>query len=263
MTTNYQVFNSLDTIALIANFIKNDLGNVFPYLIIDCSKHSIVLPIGEDIKDFTNFTPIINNRSNIKSDKNDYKRLAGPITSTNKHLFQGLSTFVSDIFNDKSLKDGNYTITINPLLSLEGCKLQPYHQDWDTISENLPTTNYSYNGIFSASVNSTVNIKVGSKYYIVPIPLNHLFIARQDLIHAGSAYDKENLRIHFYFDAADCKREKDIVWLVTLTGMTKSLYPHSLINLVVARSSRITNSRTKRISRIFKSKSLKVKSIKV
>jgi hypothetical protein len=90
------------------------------------------------------------------------------------------------------------------LLSIKGCQEQQSHTDYD------PSDEKSYKSrILLVAIMDDTNIIVWNKqgYHrrIISIPKGSVFIGRGTLIHGGSPYDSNNVRLHYNIDyGCDC-----------------------------------------------------------
>jgi hypothetical protein len=98
------------------------------------------------------------------------------------------------------------------LYSKAGCERQKTHTDYDTATDNdKELAKNSFFAIFAIMDNTSVVVDAENNgiIKIIAIPKGSLFIARGDLIHAGSDYENENVRLHVYFDNVDLKKDKN------------------------------------------------------
>lgn len=121
------------------------------------------------------------------------------------------------------------------LLSLEGCSAQAPHADGvpsKTFYENSPIPMSALISIHESTTltiwpkshilvhhSATVHKNTKAPFdpiscEIVSIPAGHVCFFRQDLIHAGSAYASDNVRMHIMFDHPDVDRKKDSVFVI-------------------------------------------------
>lgn len=109
-----------------------------------------------------------------------------------------VSILCNEEFN--GLKKSNMTL----LLSIKGCQEQQSHTDYD------PSDEKSYKSrILLVAIMDDTNIIVWNKqgYHrrIISIPKGSVFIGRGTLIHGGSPYDSNNVRLHYNIDyGCDC-----------------------------------------------------------
>lgn len=91
-----------------------------------------------------------------------------------------------------------YTLQ-NPVLlqSLKGCKQQQWHTDYD------PSDHTTGFGLLLALEDDT---RFETLEETVRLSRGDLLIFKGDLVHAGSWYDKENIRIHAYWDIVHTRR---------------------------------------------------------
>jgi succinate dehydrogenase flavin-adding protein (antitoxin of CptAB toxin-antitoxin module) len=97
---------------------------------------------------------------------------------------------------------------ITILYSKDGCVQQQTHTDYGTETDNEKELGKkSYFAIFAIMDNTSVIVYDAEKddNIKISIPKGGLFLARGDVIHAGSDYEKENIRLHVYLDNVDLK----------------------------------------------------------
>jgi hypothetical protein len=143
-----------------------------------------------------NFATIIQNEDNT----NDNKRLMLKNPSTKQIKNFGLVdvdkkvlNFCNEEFN--GLKKSSMSI----ILSLKGCQEQQKHTDYDTEFTEI----YKSRILLVAIMDNTKIIvwnKYGYKHRVISIPKGSIFIGRGTLVHAGSEYDIDHLRLHYYVD---------------------------------------------------------------
>ena len=156
------------------------------------------------------------NKSDNKRKQSSISKKTKFIQKLNKHL---------QAFNDK-LTAKNWVV----LYSENGCQKQCAHCDYTpdklfgTISDNL----IPCGAIFAIQDGTTLDIwkntiGVSNKLKKLDKPIKRetvnlnkgdLFIFRGDLIHAGSEYKHENIRIHAYMDSPLIHRTKNRTWTI-------------------------------------------------
>ncbi len=115
------------------------------------------------------------------------------------------------------------------LLSLAGCQRQVAHRDINPQTEQFQNHVRNEGALPSSCV---VAVQHGSTMCVWPgshldpdflpaekdmvrisIPKHHMLVFRADLVHSGSDYDADNLRIHFFLDpkVGSWVRERDVV----------------------------------------------------
>jgi hypothetical protein len=119
------------------------------------------------------------------------------------------------------------------LLSKPGCQEQAAHSDYvpDTEFRKWISTNPPYLAILALTDGTKLNIWPGSAGLIImeehrlfgkpAIPKTtlrlkkgELLIFRGDLVHAGSAYEEENIRLHIYLDSPKIPRVHNRTWVI-------------------------------------------------
>lgn len=100
---------------------------------------------------------------------------------------------------------GNHTLQTPVVLqSLTGCKQQQWHMDYD----DKNTTGF---GMLLALQNGT---RLETRECTIHLKQGDLLIFNGDLVHAGSWYDCENLRIHAYLDVVGGHRRANSTYLI-------------------------------------------------
>lgn len=116
------------------------------------------------------------------------------------------------------------------LRSLPGCSRQMAHTDYVPIEEllNCPPDELPYLFLFAVEDNTSLIVWPGSHKVIqgrgrtistiAPQKLNlsagDAVLFRPDLVHAGSEYTTENIRIHCYIDSARVPRNPNRTWII-------------------------------------------------
>jgi len=144
--------------------------------------------------------------------KNDKKRIQSSLRCNNVIISEFIKKLQQKIYDllpsDSSLYFSNWVI----LKSFAGCEQQRPHTDYniDTIVDKnnppllvlvslMPETYldiWTFNGIHKKVV----------------MDKGDVLIFRADLVHAGSSYTKENIRIHSYLDHPSVKRIPNRTW---------------------------------------------------
>lgn len=91
------------------------------------------------------------------------------------------------------------------LQSLNGCKQQQWHVDYD------PQKNTTGFGMLLALQNGT---RLETLEATIHLNQGDLLIFNGDLVHAGSWYDYENLRIHAYLDVKGSHRLANSTYII-------------------------------------------------
>lgn len=104
-------------------------------------------------------------------------------------------------------------VTLNDpsvLMSVPGCGKQRWHYDFDTDPPYFHPTVKSYSVMLGLQNNTKLDIfdQLTNLEHQIIYNKGDLLIFRGDLIHAGSAYDNWNTRVHWYADYEGNGREK-------------------------------------------------------
>jgi hypothetical protein len=99
-------------------------------------------------------------------------------------------------------------VDISILYSKNGCGKQKTHTDYDTSNEkDRELAKKSFFALFAIMDNTNIIVQHDADSKLedreVFIPKGCLFFGRGDLIHAGSSYEQDNVRLHFYIDHVD------------------------------------------------------------
>lgn len=149
---------------------------------------------------------------------------------------------------------GGGSLILSPvsiLLSLAGCMAQELHHDFNMMEKTIETKQ-SYLIIASLMPKTKLTVFTQNKEKTINMNEGDLFIGRGDLIHAGAAYDIDNVRLHWYADYPDNGRREGKTYLynkITDTTTCSDFY-HRYIesrqeNAVVARAKIVTNKQKK------------------
>lgn len=151
---------------------------------------------------------------NLK-DRQDYKRKQTnfPKKLGNK-LFRQIKNFTETYYSNLISKEWSI------LLSLPGCHEQAPHCDYvqDDQFENVKDRDIPLSYIICLQENTKINLWVNSLKMVYRKPIapirktevkmnvGDVLVFRGDLVHAGSAYNDENIRVHGYLDSKTIKR---------------------------------------------------------
>lgn len=153
-----------------------------------------------------------------------------------KDLSERVSETVKKIFGS-NLKQSPVSI----LYSEKGCDYQDLHYDYHPSSNSLVCKCFA--AILFLENESKLIVRSGSTIIDQQFNQGDLIIFRGDLAHAGSAYfENDNVRLHYYFDHVNYKREKD------------ATYPKNVCDPIVA----VHNSIVEKRKRSLEAKAKKV-----
>tara|TARA_E500000331_G_C17270003_1_gene718879 strand:+ start:5160 stop:5822 length:663 start_codon:yes stop_codon:yes gene_type:complete len=173
--------------------------------------------IHRNIKDICEKQITFDNASYIFNNKNNDKRRIQSTLFSNKYVKQLKEDIYYFLKNNNLISDNLYINRSVILKSFENCKRQQAHCDY------LPEKNYinllkneiedvplviiislqdnTKIDVWSESINWMINEKkTNINRETIELMKNDIFIFRSDLIHAGSEYNKSNIRIHMYLD---------------------------------------------------------------
>lgn len=115
------------------------------------------------------------------------------------------------------------------LQSLPGCRRQAAHCDYvpspELLNTNTKTKTQPLLFILALENDTYLDVWAGSHLRksarsnpILPTRLTlntgDAIIFRPDLVHAGSAYEKSNIRVHFYIDHPSVPRDPNRTWII-------------------------------------------------
>ena len=101
----------------------------------------------------------------------------------------------------ESVKDPTHVMTgLAMIRSLKGCPKQDPHTDYFTMRSHGKTKEcvLPYSGLVAVEHGSSIYVQ-GHK---IVLPCRSAVLIRGDVVHNGSGYKKDNIRVHFYLDVA-------------------------------------------------------------
>lgn len=101
----------------------------------------------------------------------------------------------------ESVKDATHVITgLAMIRSVSGCPKQDPHTDYFTMRSHGKTKDcvLPYSGLVAVERGSSIYVQ-GQK---IDLPCRSAVLIRGDVVHNGSGYKKDNIRVHFYLDVA-------------------------------------------------------------
>lgn len=162
---------------------------------------------------------------------NDLRRRQACLKNTSKII----STFIDEVEGKLEHHMKTHHATSRVILkSLPGCQRQLAHSDNlpdKKLAETIVLENWDQIplAVVCSVEDSTIDIWDGAINWIIPgaikkdiprttVPLSpgDILVFRGDLIHGGSAYDEENIRVHFYLDSKKHPHTYNMVY--TLEG---------------------------------------------
>ena len=181
---------------------------------------------------------IIFNRNEFTG-KNDRKRLQCDLNYTEQFMgrfIDQITEFINGKINNDVLTFNNWAI----LHSKKGCNRQAPHTDYVADDQFIKSMTYAnkknkglipllvlisvmpetYLNIWEKSIGLITtekeNFKDRPRIESKKLILNKgdIVIFRADLVHAGSDYDKENIRLHVYLDSPIIDRTPNRTWLI-------------------------------------------------
>lgn len=116
---------------------------------------------------------------------------------------------VVDFLTSKGILNGRKVGTIAILHSKSGCRRQQWHTDYDP--DLCKMAKVKPMGVIFAFENSTY---FNTRNRKIVLKKGQVLIFDGDMVHAGSAYEKENTRMHLYLDSDEVPRLRNKTYLV-------------------------------------------------
>lgn len=172
-----------------------------------------IIPILEKQINGKNGGPIFNGT------KNDKKRLQSNVPRNNNTINNFLINLETTIYNllpkDSPLYFSNWVI----LKSISGCSSQKPHTDYDPISIDKISNDEKKCPLLvlvSLMPETYLDIwNIDGNHQKLTLDKGDILIFRADIIHAGSSYINDNIRIHSYLDSPFVKRILNRTWFVS------------------------------------------------
>lgn len=153
------------------------------------------------------------------SGTNDHLRKQSALNKNSK-LFRQLQQLAQEEFPHLMAHDPVV------LRSLPGCQAQKVHADYDIFDMKHHDSTVPYSLLLALQENTRLTLYPGShrlseegntehfQELEVHLSPGDVVFFRGDLLHAGSAYDESNVRVHIYLDSETHVRQKDRTWLL-------------------------------------------------
>lgn len=140
-------------------------------------------------------------------DKNDNKRLQHCMPYKDQPLFlKNITKATNELMRELYPKIKFYQSNASLLLSLAGCMAQDLHYDYPPLHEASET---SFGCIVFLEDGGKLLLGRGNKILRPQFNKGDLVIFKGTKLHAGAAYRKSNLRVHYYFDSQKNFRKPD------------------------------------------------------
>jgi hypothetical protein len=152
----------------------------------------------------------------FNGEKNDKKRLQSNLSCNNKTISNFITNLENTIYNllppDSPLCFSNWVI----LKSLAGCDAQKPHTDYDPNLINKCCYNENYIPLLvlaSPMPETYLDIwDFDGNHQKISLDVGDIIIFRANIIHSGSSYVNENIRIHTYLDSPIINRISNRTW---------------------------------------------------
>jgi hypothetical protein len=145
--------------------------------------------------------------------KNDKKRIQSNLSrkpAVLNEFIDELETSLRELLpSDSPLSFSNWVI----LKSTPGCERQQPHTDYDPVLIRRAPTHIPLLVLVSIMQNTYLDVwDANGNHERVSMDAGDVLIFRADTVHAGSAYQRENVRIHVYLDSPMIERIPNRVW---------------------------------------------------
>lgn len=162
---------------------------------------------------------------------NDRKRLQCNLHTSSQYMQQFHTRMLDRILEIFAGRDLHPSCPVI-LKSLQGCQEQAAHCDYipDQSFVNCPREKMPYLVIIATQPKTTITIWPGSGGLlrepckrqnhdlivkrVIKMDCGDVFVFRADIIHAGSEYDHDNVRLHMYMDSDSVPRKPNRTWVV-------------------------------------------------
>lgn len=140
----------------------------------------------------------------------DYaQKHAGPIFNPDKKRLQAalrrdssLVRRLLDVLKNAGQMEGRSLGSVVVLMSQENCKQQTWHTDYDV--ETVSNIHVKPLGVLLALQDETFFEEYPDKKHT--LRAGDILIFEGDVVHAGAAYERENVRVHAYIDSNEVAR---------------------------------------------------------
>lgn len=140
----------------------------------------------------------------------DYaQKHAGPIFNPDKRRLQAalrrdssLVRRLLDVLEKAGQMEGRSLGSVVVLMSQENCKQQTWHTDYDV--ETVSNVRVKPLGVLLALQDNTFFEEYPDKKHT--LHAGDVLMFEGDVVHAGAAYERENVRVHAYVDSNEIKR---------------------------------------------------------
>jgi ectoine hydroxylase-related dioxygenase (phytanoyl-CoA dioxygenase family) len=151
----------------------------------------------------------------FNGEKNDKKRIQSTLHCNKTIISEFIETLEENIYNllpsDSRLYFSNWVI----LKSLDGCNEQRPHTDYNVENIKNITDPICVPLLVLVALMPETYLDIWDSVGVhkkLVMEKGDVLIFRADMIHAGSSYEKENIRIHAYLDSPMVKRIPNRTW---------------------------------------------------
>ena len=128
-----------------------------------------------------------------------------------------IRNFLKEVFEDdafESVEGETLEVSLcSCLIAYPGLLEQVPHTDFSDWPDHPPSSNF----IVFVSMMPNTKIVVfdnTNKRSVVMLNAGDVFVGRGDIVHAGAAYDKHNVRLHFYVKRESCPLPNNETYLI-------------------------------------------------
>jgi len=116
-----------------------------------------------------------------------------------KRFMCNLNSKIDELFNSDCYNRSNWVVLHSKL----GSKRQQPHHDYEPSEKlsNCPDNKFPLAILSALMDKTTLNVWLDGKEEVAQLSKGDILIFRGDFIHAGSAYEEENVRMHCYLDS--------------------------------------------------------------
>ena len=202
------VLTAIDVSVRVKNLANTNLYVVIPgYFIEEVS----MIDLNQLRKDMVAAQVILQQRGS-KNDKKRTQLREGYLPKRHRDIVGRISDELEKVFK----KVGRGRLSDGSVLKSESkCGRQQLHRDFNYAAEPRLTI-LSNLVMVAAQDNTKLVVLINGKEEVITLNKGDLFIGRGDLIHAGAAYKRWNIRLHWFVDYGRNKRKDNQTYLYGL-----------------------------------------------
>ena len=209
------VLTAIDVSVRVKNLTNTNLYVVIPGYF---SEEVSMIDLNQLRKDMVAAQVIFQQRGS-KNDKKRTQLREGYLPKQHRDIVGLISNELEKVFK----KVGRGRLSDGSVLKSESkCGRQQLHRDFNYAAEPRLTM-LSYLVMVAAQDNTKLVVLIDGKEEVITLNKGDLFIGRGDLIHAGAAYKRWNIRLHWFVDYGRNKRKDNETYLYDLPTNTFSI----------------------------------------